>query len=248
MTDLTGKVALITGASSGIGAATAKQLAEAGVSVALAARRKDKLDDLVKEIAASGGTAMAIAADVTDASVCEDAVKQVVENWGKLDILINNAGVMLIGPVAELPVENWERMIKLNQLGLLYMTRSALAELKKTNGHIVNISSVAGRTTGQGSAVYNMTKWGVNAFTEALRKELVDEKSGIRTTLIEPGAVATELQSHNTPETQEKLKNRFGAIKILEADDIAAGILYAVSQPVHVNVNEILIRPTQQTL
>ncbi|MBC7546904.1 SDR family NAD(P)-dependent oxidoreductase [Candidatus Saccharibacteria bacterium] len=248
MTDLTGKIALITGASSGIGEATARHLSNAGVKVALAARRKDKLDALVQEIEASGGSALAIEADVTDMTVCQAAVEQVINKWGKLDILVNNAGVMLIGPVAELPVENWERMIKLNELGLLYMTRSSLNELKKTDGHIVNISSVAGRTTGQGSAVYNMTKWGVNAFTEALRKELVDEKSGVRTTLIEPGAVATELQSHNTPETQDKLKARFGDIKILEADDIAAGIMYAVSQPNHVNVNEILIRPTQQPL
>jgi NADP-dependent 3-hydroxy acid dehydrogenase YdfG len=248
MTDLTGKTALITGASSGIGEATARHLSKAGVKVALAARRKDKLDVLVSEIEADGGQALAIEADITDMAVCESAVQQVVSAWGQIDILINNAGVMLIGPVAELPIENWERMIKLNELGLLYMTRAALAELKKTDGHIVNISSVAGRTTGQGSAVYNMTKWGVNAFTEALRKELVDEKSGVRTTLIEPGVVATELQSHNTAETREKLKSRFGAIKVLEADDIASGIMYAVSQPAHVNVNEILIRPTQQPL
>ncbi len=246
MIDLTGKVAIITGASSGIGEATAKQLAANGVKVVLVARRKDRLDKLAKSITSKKGQALVIQADVTEKESCNDVVKQVIDKWGQLDILVNNAGVMLIGPVSELPIENWEQMIKLNQLGLLYMTRASLPYLVKTRGHIVNISSVAGRTTNQGSAVYNMTKWGVNAFTDALRKELVDGKTHIRTTLIEPGAVATELQSHNTPETQKKLKERFGDIKILEAEDIAAGIFYAVSQPQHVNVNELLIRPTDQ--
>ena len=248
MDQLTNKVAIITGASSGIGEATARHLAKAGTKVALLARRKDKLDALVKQITSAGGTAIAIEADVTDKQTCETAVQQALQEWGKIDILINNAGVMLIGPVASSPVSNWEQMIQLNQLGLLYMTRAALPELCKSHGHIVNISSVAGRVTSQGSAVYNMTKWGVNAFTEALRKELVDDKTGVRTTLIEPGAVATELQSHNTPEIRQVLKKRFGDITILQADDIAAGIMYALSQPAHVNVNEILIRPTEQPL
>lgn len=189
---------------------------------------------------------MAIEGDVVSYETCQKAVKEVTDAWGSVDILINNAGVMLIGPVAELPLENWERMIQVNELGLLYMTRAALPEVTKARGHIVNISSVAGRVTSQGSAVYNMTKWGVNAFTEALRKELVDGRTGVRTTLIEPGAVATELQSHNSPETREMLKQRFGDIKILEADDIAEAIVFAVSRPQHVNVNEILIRPTEQ--
>lgn len=248
MVDLTGKVAIVTGASSGIGEATARQLAAAGVKVALVARRKDRLTALEKSIKQNGGTAVVIQADVTDKKKCQAVVDKVIDTWGQLDILINNAGVMLIGPVSELPIENWEQMIQLNQLGLLYMTRASLSYLTKARGHIVNISSVAGRTTNQGSSVYNMTKWGVNAFTDALRKELVDAKAHVRTTLIEPGAVATELQSHNTPATQKKLKERFGYIKILEPEDIAAGILYAVSQPHHVNVNEILIRPTEQLL
>jgi NADP-dependent 3-hydroxy acid dehydrogenase YdfG len=248
MIALTHKVAIITGASSGIGEATARQMADAGIYVALAARRKDKLDTLVSEIEKNGGTALAIEADITDKATCQNVVDHVLEVWGKVDILINNAGVMLIGPVASEPTESWERMVALNQLGLLYMTRASLPALTESKGHIVNISSVAGRTTNQGSAVYNMTKWGVNAFTDALRKELVEAKTGVRTTLIEPGAVVTELQSHNTPETQQRLKERFGDIKILEADDIAAGIMYAVSQPAHVNVNELLIRPTDQPL
>ncbi len=238
MTETSDRVAIITGASSGIGEATAKHLADMGIRVVLAARRKDRLDSLVTTIEGSGGTAIAIETDVTDRAQCEKLIENVYNEYGRIDILINNAGVMLIGPASELPIENWEQMIQLNQLGLLYMTRAALPHLKETHGHIINISSVAGRTTNQGSAVYNMTKWGVNAFTEALRKELVDAKTGIRTTLIEPGAVATELQSHNTPETQQQLKDRFGDIKILEANDIARGIVYALSQPPHVNVNE----------
>lgn len=246
MTDLSGKVAIITGASSGIGEATALQMGKAGIKVALLARRKERLDKLVSEIEKAGGTAMAIEADITDYGTCKGAAEEVSKKWGSIDMLVNNAGVMLIGPVAELPVDDWERMIRLNELGLLYMTRSALPHITKAHGHIVNISSVAGRVTAQGSSVYNMTKWGVNAFTEALRKELVDGKTGVRTTLIEPGAVATELQSHNTPETQERLKNRFGNIKILDAEDIAEAIMFAVSRPPHVNVNEILVRPTEQ--
>jgi NADP-dependent 3-hydroxy acid dehydrogenase YdfG len=248
MVDLAGKVAIVTGASSGIGKEIARHLAESGVKVALVARRKDKLTELEKVIAKAGGTAIVIKADITDKKKCQAVVDQVVKQWGQLDILVNNAGVMLIGSVSELPIENWEQMIQLNQLGLLYMTRAGLPNLIKSKGHIVNISSVAGRTTNQGSAVYNMTKWGVNAFTEALRKELVDAKSNVRTTLIEPGVVSTELQSHNTPETQKKLKARFGDITVLRPEDIAAGIMYAVSQPAHVNVNEILIRPTEQPL
>jgi NADP-dependent 3-hydroxy acid dehydrogenase YdfG len=248
MQELTDKVVLITGASSGIGEATAKLLAGHKVKVALMARRKQNLQNIASEIEAAGGTALVIEGDVTKRDQCENAVKTVTDEWGHIDILINNAGVMLIGPVAELPVENWEQMIELNQLGLLYMTRAALPSLTKQHGHIVNISSVAGRTSRPGSAVYNMTKWGVNGFTDALRQEMVEAKTGVRTTLIEPGAVATELQSHNTAETQKQLKERFGSIKILDAEDIAAGILYAVSQAPHVNVNEILIRPTEQPL
>lgn len=248
MKDLNDKVALITGASSGIGEATAKLLARHKVKVAMVARRKEKLEKIASEIKADGGTALVIEADVTDKEQCERAVKTTIDEWGNIDILINNAGVMLIGPAAELPIEDWEQMIKLNELGLLYMTRMTLPSLSESHGHIVNISSVAGRTSRPGSAVYNMTKWGVNGFTDALRQEMVDVKNGVRTTLIEPGYVDTELQSHNTPETQKAMKERFGDMKPLQADDIANGILYAVSQPPHVSVNEVLIRPTGQPL
>jgi NADP-dependent 3-hydroxy acid dehydrogenase YdfG len=246
--DLKGKNALITGASSGIGEATALMLGKAGVKVAIVARRKDRLDDLAKRIKSSGGEALVIEADVTDKKICQKVVNETLSKLDHIDILVNNAGVMLLGPSANAPLEEWEQMIKLNLLGLLYMTYATLPSMRKRkSGHIVNISSVAGRTNTAGSAVYNATKWGVNAFTESLRQELVGEKSGIRTTIIEPGAVATELISHNRPEVQESLKDRWKDMKKrLEADDIARGIVYAVSQPLHVNVNEILIRPTEQ--
>jgi NADP-dependent 3-hydroxy acid dehydrogenase YdfG len=246
--DLKGKIAIVTGASSGIGEATARKLAENGVKVVVVARRKDRLNALVKEIENNKGTALAIEADITDKSACQDVVKQVLSEWGKLDILINNAGVMLLGPTDQAPLAEWEQMIQVNLLGLLYMTYAAMPSMRsQKSGHLVNISSVAGRTVRAGSAVYNATKWGVNAFTEALRQELVEAKTGIRTTLIEPGAVETELISHNRPEVQSMIQARFkGMSKRLDADDIANGILYAVSQPWHVSVNEILIRPTEQ--
>ncbi len=249
MPDLQNKVVIVTGASSGIGEATARMLAEAGAKVVLAARRKDKLDALAEEITQAGGTAMVIAADVTAQSVCINLVKKVYEEWGTIDILINNAGVMLLGPVINAPVEEWERMVQLNVMGLLYMTHAVLPIMQdQGSGHIVNISSVAGRTNGPASAVYNLTKWGVGAFTESLRQELVASKTGIRTTIIEPGAVATELIDQNRPEIQEMLNSRWTDMKKLESEDIAAAILYAVSQPEHVSVNEVLIRPSAQPL
>jgi NADP-dependent 3-hydroxy acid dehydrogenase YdfG len=241
------KVVIVTGASSGIGEATARLLCKEGAKVVLVARRKDRIDNLEKELKSSGGEALAIEGDVTSKEDCAKIIKQVLDEWKQVDILINNAGVMLLGPVLDAPIEEWERMIQVNLLGLLYMTHETLPVMKKNKlGHMVNISSVAGRTTRSGSAVYNATKWGVVAFTDALRQELAEGKTGIRTTLIEPGFVKTELQGHNRPEIRDELKNRFGDIKGLEADDIARGILYAVSQPQHVSVNEVLIRPTEQ--
>ena len=249
MIDLKNKVAIITGGSSGIGEATARELARLGVKVAVAARRKNKLDIIVSEIEAAGGVAMAVEADVTDKAVCQWLVKHVNDTWGKIDILINNAGVMLLGPVLDAPLQEWERMVHVNVLGLLYMTHAALPIMKKQgSGDIVNISSVAGRTSRQGSAVYNLTKWGVCAFTDALRQELANDKTGLRTILIEPGAVDTELISHNRAEVLDQVQARIGNIKRLAAEDIAAGIVYAVSQPAHVSVNEVLIRPTAQVM
>jgi NADP-dependent 3-hydroxy acid dehydrogenase YdfG len=249
MTDLTDKVVIITGASSGIGEATAKELASQGAKIGLVARREDRLDSLKQAIEETGGTALVIAADVTDQAHAKKVVKQVIDAWGQIDILINNAGVMLLGPVIDAPMEEWETMIHVNLLGLMYLTHQVTPLMKRQgSGHIINISSVAGRTTRSGSAVYNATKWGVNAFTDALRQELAEGKTGIRTTLIEPGAVATELQSHNRPEIREQLKQRFGDMKLLQPEDVAAAIAYAATQPAHVSINEILIRPTEQPL
>jgi len=248
--NLSGKVALITGASSGIGEATALLLAEEGAKVVVVARRKDRLDTLKEDIERRGGEAYVIEADIMEKATCKEVIDKTLKQYGQLDILINNAGVMLLGPVAKAPIKEWENMINLNVLSLMYLTHAALpAMIKAKSGHIVNISSVAGRVAKANSAVYNASKWGVNAFTEALRQELVNDKLGIRTTLIEPGAVDTELASHNRPEIQETLKQRWQGIdKKLEAKDIASAIVYAVSQPEHVNVNEILIRPTSQPM
>lgn len=249
--DLGGKVVIVTGASSGIGEATALELGRQGAYVAVVARRKDRLDKLVNRIEKTGkGKALAIGADVTDRAACKEVVDQVLKQWGKVDVLINNAGVMLLGSTVGAPLEEWERMIQVNLLGLLYMTYATLPSMRaQKSGHVVNVSSVAGRTVNAGSGVYNATKWGVNAFTEALRQELVDEQSHIRTTLIEPGAVVTELASHNRPEVQEVLQERWkGITKRLSSDDIADAILYALTRPIQVSVNEILLRPSDQRL
>jgi NADP-dependent 3-hydroxy acid dehydrogenase YdfG len=247
MADLKDRVAIITGASSGIGEATARRLAKEGAKVVVVARRKERLDELVSYIEKDGGQALAIGADVTKKERAPEIIQQTIEKFGKLDVLINNAGVMLNGPAKDAPLEEWEQMVHLNVLGLLYMTHAALPILREQKtGHIVNISSVAGRTTRPGSAVYNATKWGVNAFTDALRQEIAGDKLRIRTTLIEPGAVATELQDHLRPEIKEEWKKNFGDMDILHAEDIAEAIYFALSRPERVNINEILIRPTEQ--
>ena len=249
--DLENTVALVTGASSGIGQAAARTLAARGAAVALAARRGDRLRELAGEIADAGGTALPIEADVSDPEQAEAAVAKTAEELGRLDVLVNNAGVMLLGPVAEAPLEEWERMVQVNLLGLLYTARAALPHLAEAAekeprrvADLVNISSVAGRQARQGSAVYNATKHGVGAFSEALRQEVT--KRHVRVSLVEPGAVATELQGHNRPEVQEQIEKRFEEMDILEAEDIADAIAYVVTRPRHVAVNEVLVRPTEQ--
>lgn len=243
---LDGKVALVTGASSGIGEATALALAEAGASVAVAARRTDKLEELVKKIERMGGKAFAVTADVSDENQARDMVTAANAEFGRVDILVNNAGVMLLGPIGGADTEEWRRMLGINVLGLMYATHAALPLMKaQGSGHIVNISSVAGRTVSAGVGVYNASKWGVGAFSESLRQEVSKDK--IRVTIIEPGAVATELTQHVTnPEVQERVQKMYDEITTLESEDIAAAIIYAVTQPDRVNVNEILIRPTEQ--
>jgi len=248
--DLNGTVALVTGASSGIGEATARMLAGRGATVAMAARRTDRLQTLGEEIAESGGTALPVELDVGDRDAAEAAVTRLVEELGRLDVLVNNAGVMLLGPMLEAPVEEWQQMVEVNLLGLMYMTKAAVphlleaAEGDRGVADVVNISSVAGRIARRNSGVYNATKFGVGAFSESLRQEVT--RRHLRVALVEPGAVATELQSHNRPEVQEQLGKRFEDMEVLEAEDIAEAIEFVVTRPPRVAVNEVLVRPTEQ--
>jgi NADP-dependent 3-hydroxy acid dehydrogenase YdfG len=251
MSELQDTVALVTGASSGIGQATARTLAARGASVALVARRADRLERLGGEIADAGGTALPIEADVSEREQAEAAVSRTVEELGRLDVLVNNAGVMLLGPVVEAPVEEWERMVEVNLLGLMYTGRAALPHLLEAAGRdprrvadMVNISSVAGRIARKGSGVYNATKFGVGAFSESLRQEVA--RRHVRVSLVEPGAVATELQSHNRPEVREQIEKRFDDMEVLQSEDIADAIAYVVTRPRHVAVNEVLVRPAEQ--
>lgn len=243
--DLSGRVIGITGASSGIGEATALACAKAGASVALAARRVDRIDAIAERIEQAGGRALAIPADVGEEEQARGFVERAHRELGRLDGLINNAGVMLLGPIEGAPTEEWRRMVHANLFGVLYCTHAALPIMRgQGSGDIVNVSSVAGRVARAGSGVYNLTKHGVNAFSEALRQETAG--SGVRVTLIEPGAVATELPGHNRPEILEQLARRFGGVDPLHAEDIANAILYALGQPPNVSVNELLVRPSRQ--
>jgi NADP-dependent 3-hydroxy acid dehydrogenase YdfG len=242
-------VALVTGASSGIGAATATALAAQGAAVALAARRQDRLDSLATAIRDQGGTALVLECDVTDEQQATGAVERTVAELGRLDTLINNAGVMLLGPVVGAPLSEWQQMVELNVLGLLYCAHAALPHLisaaeggPRQVADIVNISSVAGRAARTGNGVYALTKFGVGAFSESLRQEIT--KRYVRVSLVEPGATATELASHNRPEVLEAIRSQFG--QRMEAEDIADAITYIVTRPRHVAINEMLIRPTEQ--
>lgn len=243
---LAGKAALVTGASSGIGAATALALARAKVRVSISGRRVDKLRALAAQLEATGAEAHVIQADVSDEAQARSMIEQAHSRWGALDVLVNNAGVMLQGLVESGNTDEWRQMINVNLLGLMYATQAALPLMKaQGHGHIVNLSSVAGRIANPRVAVYAATKFGVCAFSDALRKEV--RKDQIRVTVIEPGIVATELPSHITDAaSKEALAARIASLTPLEAEDIAAAILYAVSQPARVNVNEILVRPTLQ--
>jgi NADP-dependent 3-hydroxy acid dehydrogenase YdfG len=248
---LDGTVALVTGASSGIGEATALALAHQGAAVSLAARRTDRLDALTEEIRSREGVALAVVADVAEERQAVDAVERTVGELGRLDILVNNAGVMLLGPAVGAPVEEWRRMVNVNLLGLLYCSHAALPHLlhaaedaPRGAADLVNVSSVAGRVARSGSGVYNATKHGVGAFSEALRQEVTDRH--LRVSLVEPGAVETELSSHNRPEIREQIAHRFEGIDRLQAADIADAITYIVTRPRHVAVNELLVRPTEQ--
>ena len=243
---LQGKVALVTGASSGIGEATALTLARSGARVAIAARRRDRLDGVARRIADLGAEALVLEADVARPEEAESIVESTVKRWGRLDVLVNNAGLMLLSPIDRARVEDWARMLDLNLLGLMVATRAALPQMRRQkDGHVVNISSTAGRVANPDASVYAATKFGVGAFSEALRREVY--RDGIRVTIVEPGAVATELREHvPDPETRERIDTWARSMRQLQSEDVAAAILYAVSQPPHVNVNEILLRPTDQ--
>jgi NADP-dependent 3-hydroxy acid dehydrogenase YdfG len=248
---LVGTVALVTGASSGIGEATALALAEEGAAVALVARRKDRLEALAERITGNDGAALVIEGDVTDLAQAQRAVATTVGELGRLDTLVNNAGLMLLGPIVGAPIEEWQRMVHLNVLGLLYCTHAALPHLlsaaegePREVADVVNVSSVAGRVARNGSGVYNATKFGVGAFSESLRQEVATRH--VRVTIIEPGATATELATHNRREVLEEMAKNFAGIALMTAGDIANSVRYAVTQPRHVAVNEILIRPTEQ--
>ncbi|BBY31803.1 SDR family NAD(P)-dependent oxidoreductase [Mycolicibacterium sediminis] len=249
---LAGTVALVTGASSGIGSATARHLAEHGAAVALVARRKNRLADVAAEIERSGGAALAVEADVSDRAQAEAAVGQTIQRFGRLDVVINNAGLMLLGPVAGADALEWDRMIGVNVNGLLNTTHAALPHLlaaaedgPRGVADIVNVSSVAGRNASEGFGVYNLTKFGVNGFTESLRQEVT--RRHVRVGVIEPGAVNTELGSHNSGAIQSQIIDPFNAsLETLSPDDIAESIGYMVTRPRHAAIGELWIMPTEQ--
>ena len=250
--NLTGTAALVTGASSGIGAATARRLAEHGASVALVARRQERLVDLADEIEKAGGSALVVEADITEQAQAEAAVQQAVERFGRLDTLVNNAGLMLLGPVVGADTDDWERMLAVNVNGLLYTTRVALPHLLQAAeegprrvADIVNISSIAGRVAWNGYGVYSLTKFGVNGFTEALRQEVT--RRHVRVGVLEPGGVNTELGSHNRPDVRDQLIDPFyDQTEVLAPEDIADGVVYMVTRPRHTAVGELWIMPTDQ--
>jgi NADP-dependent 3-hydroxy acid dehydrogenase YdfG len=243
---LDGKVAVVTGASSGIGEATVRALAAEGAAVVAGARRKERLDGLVEEVTQDGGRAVAVEFDVTDEEQAHDLIQRAVEEYGRIDILVNNAGVMLLSTVGKGLSNQWRQMFEVNVLGLLYATDAAIGHMKEqSSGHLVNISSVAGRkVTRESNGVYAGTKHAVGAISEGLRIELLEDN--IRVTIVEPGAVATELPDHITDEDARESLSGLLKLERLQAEDIAEAIVYAVTQPDRVSVNEILIRPTQQ--
>lgn len=249
---LTGSVCLVTGASSGIGAATARTLAGLGASVALVARRRNRLETLAAEITKLGGTALAVEADIAERAQAEAAVQYTIERFGRLDILVNNAGLMLLGPVVGADPEEWDRMLAVNVRGLLNTTHVALPHLLRAAqggprqvADIVNISSIAGRIAWSGYGVYSLTKFGVNGFTEALRQEVTQRH--VRVGVVEPGGVATELGSHNRPEVRSKMIDPFyEQTEILAPQDVADGIAYMVTRSRHIAIGELWIMPTDQ--
>lgn len=238
------KVVLITGASSGIGEAIALALADAGAKVVVGARRVDKLESIASK---ASGEVMVLPLDVTDVQSSRDAVAATVERFGRLDVLINNAGVMLSGMIEGADMTEWTTMINTNLLGTMYATHAALPHLLESQGTVLQTSSTSGRMSSAGGGVYSATKFGVNAFSESLRKEVTER--GVRVVVIEPGFVDTELSSHITdPRMRELARSMMSKMRPLRAQDIAAAVVYALSQPNHVSVSELMIRPTDQAI
>ena len=248
---LEGTVALVTGASSGIGAATAIRLAAEGAAVALVARRRDRLDEIGSAIGAAGGTALVLQAEISEGSDARRAVEQAASELGRLDVLVNNAGVMLLGPALDAPIDEWERMVALNVSGTLNVTRAALPHLvhaaqdsRRGVADLVNISSTAGRVARPGASVYSLTKFGLGAFSESLRQELIGQR--VRVSVIEPGTVETELVSHLRDDIREAVGNQVAAIEVLRPDDIADAVSYIVTRDRRVAINELLVRAAEQ--
>lgn len=240
------KVVIITGASSGIGYATALTLSKAGAKVAIGARRTDKLAKLEEEIKQNGGEVFSQKLDVTKKAECDSFVGAVLKKWNSVDILVNNAGLMPLSFIKNLKVDEWDQMIDVNIKGVLYCTAAVISHMKeKKSGHIINISSVAGRIVFPSGSVYCATKHAVTALSEGLRQEF-STRANIRVTCIEPGVVATELTNTITDESLQSFVENSKKMQSLHASDIANAILYAVESPSHVNVNEILVRPTTQ--
>jgi NADP-dependent 3-hydroxy acid dehydrogenase YdfG len=247
MTELGGRVIAITGASSGIGEATAVACARAGATVALAARRAERLEEVASRIRADGGSVSTRITDVADEAAARAFVEGAHREHGRLDALVNNAGVMHLGTIEGAPLDEWRRMIDVNVMGVLYCTHAALPLLTAQGfGDVVMVSSVGGRVTAPYSGVYCLTKWGIGAFSEVLRKETLG--TGVRVIVIEPGRVESELRTHIRPEVLEELGPGFGELVGVAADDIARTIVFALAQPPDVSFSEILVRPTASAM
>ncbi len=245
--NIQGKVVVVTGASSGNGEATARHLAERGASVVLGARRRERLEKLEKELTDAGYSAKAVQADVTHREEVQALVDAAVQTFGRIDVLLNNAGLMPLAPMEQLKVDEWDQMIDVNLKGTLYGIAAALPYMKQQeSGHIINVSSVYGHKLGPGATVYCATKFGVGALSEGLRQEV--KPYNIRTTIISPGAVATELLEHTSDKEIQKQTQEFVDQIAIPADSFARAVAYAVNEPADVDINEILFRPTAQPI
>ena len=241
------KIVVVTGASSGLGEAAARRLSAQGATVVLGARRADRLQLLAKDLEARGGKALALTTDVTRREQVKALVDSAVQTYGRIDVMINNAGLMPQAPLERLKVDEWDRMIDVNIKGVLYGIAAALPHMQRQKaGHFINVSSVAGHRVGPGFAVYAATKYAVRALSEGLRQEV--KPYNIRTTVISPGAVATELPDSVTdPDASKRIRTFYEQVAV-PADSFARAVAFAMSQPEDVDINEILYRPTRQEL